>query len=297
MGDRTVHSMTGYGKGTCTRNGHQATVEVSSVNSKKQADVRLNLPRELSRLEPALRNLLREHLARGSVSVTIACELSSDLRRARFEIDRGAAASVVAGLRELARSVGISDELRVGELLLVPGIVTEENPSFPAEIDQIVESAMTQALVDLSAMRSTEGQALCADLTARRDRLRELIDGIAKDADVVLAHQAKRLRERIGMLGVDLDLDDDRLAREAAFYAERSDISEELVRLESHLSQFSELLTTTEPAGRALEFLCQEMSREVSTVCAKTCDTRIAQLGLALRAELGRVREQVLNVE
>lgn len=290
-------SMTGFGCGEATRAGNRVRVEITAVNSRKQAEIRFAAPREFASFETAVATRVRETVSRGYVTVSVNYEASPKKRQSAIRIDKELAGQVIKLLRELACETGIDAELRAGELLQVPGIISETPVSPDKSIESALLAALGRALAQLQRMRMAEGGALQDDLGARLQSLRALLADMRRDAEQVLARWQQRLHERIETLGVELKLDDERLAREAAFCAERSDITEEIVRLDSHLSQFEELLASNEPSGRALEFLCQEMNREVSTVCAKTCDTGIADAGLAFKTELGRVREQIQNVE
>jgi uncharacterized protein (TIGR00255 family) len=146
-------------------------------------------------------------------------------------------------------------------------------------------------------MRLTEGAALQADLLARGKIMRNLVEDIAGRGEEAVRQQQQRLQERISKLGLELEINDERLLKEVFFYAERSDITEELVRLQSHLQQYEELLHSADDPGRKLDFLGQEMNREANTLSAKTADSQIAALALALKTELGRVREQIMNIE
>lgn len=292
-----MRSMTGYGRGSAVRDGNRLTVELSSVNSRKQADIRLAASRELSSLEPVIKQCISRRLRRGAVTVTMQAELSPALRQSLVRVDGELAAHLAAELRQIGERLGVDGRVRLGELLAVPGVVVVDE-ALPAEgLAALAEEAVNGALDELIAMRDAEGVELRNDLCGRHRLLTDLLDRIADHADDALARHRDRLQARIVRLGVDLELDDERLAKEVAFCAERSDISEEIVRLRSHLSQLLEKLDADDDAGRSLEFLCQEMTREISTICAKARETEIAALGLEFKAEISRVREQVMNVE
>jgi len=288
--------MTGFGRGTAVRDGNRVTVELSAVNNRKQTDLRFSLPRELSALEPILRNRLQEAISRGSLNINLSYELNPTQRRNRVRLDRDLAAGTIQALQELARETGISAEVRIGEILLVPGVITEELAAPLQCLTGLAIEALDTAVAELRQMQAMEGSALQRDLVERHQQLARLLESIQGKADEILRHYQHRLHERIRQLGVEIAVSDERLAREVAFLAERSDIAEEVVRLDSHLKQLKELISSTEPTGRMLDFLCLEMNREISTVCAKTCDTTTADLALAFKAELGRMREQMQNV-
>jgi len=292
-----VHSMTGFGRGVAEHEGTRVTVEVSAVN-RKQVDFRFVLPKELSSLEPLLRQRVLKDVSRGCLTVAVTYQLSSRYRLAQWQVDTEVATHAAARLRELARTLGIADRLTLVDLLALPGVVTEQENLVPLdELTGLVMEAVGQALTDTRRMQAQEGAALAADLRARTGRLDEVLTRIRAAEDDVVRHYRDRLQKRLAVLGVAGGADDDRVVREIAFVVERSDVSEETVRLGSHLAQLRTLLDAPGDNGRALEFLGQEMQREINTLGAKTCDTAVADLVLQFKNELGRIREQVCNVE
>ncbi|MGI5923658.1 MAG: YicC/YloC family endoribonuclease [Lentisphaeria bacterium] len=292
-----MKSMTGYGRATASADGNQVTVEVSAVNSRKQVDMRFAIPRELGMLEPVLRQQIQERLSRGSLQVALSYALNPAARKEMAQIDMDMACHVADKLREVAKKTGIVDEITLQDILSVPGVVVEATSSPYEPLKELAVAALKDALAALDDMRSREGAKLQEDLLARRQTMIELVDKIAARGDEALILQKQRLRERIAVLGVELTLDDERLTKELAFFAERADITEEIVRLRSHLDQYGELLVSDSDPGRNLDFLGQEMNREVNTLAAKTADLSISNWALALKAELARIREQIMNIE
>lgn len=291
-----MNSMTGFGRGTAEREGTSVVVEIAAVNGRRQTDIRVTLPRELSTLEPVLRQHVQERVSRGTVTVAVQYTLAPEQRAEALTIDVPFAAEVVRRLREVAAATGLDPRLSLADLLLVPGILG--NPAAPGEdVRELVVEALDEALDALRSMQRAEGEKLRGDLEGRLAAIADQLESIAVRADEALVQHRDRLRQRISLLGVDLPADDERLAREVALAAERSDITEEIVRLRSHVERFGDLLEEDRDVGRELEFLCQEMSREAGTIAAKTSDTAIAETVVTLKAELARVREQVLNVE
>ena len=293
-----MKSMTGYGRATAASEGNQVTVEISAVNSRKQVDMRFVLPKELNMLEPELRRIVQRQLSRGSLTIMLTYQLSQETRNATASIDIAMAQHVARQLRDMATACGLScNEPTIQDLLAVPGVIKEADDSPATVLKALAEKALNGALAELDAMRNREGAALQADLLARGKTVAELVEKIAAREDEALQQQKKRLQERIATMGVELTMDDERLCKEMAFYAEKADITEEVVRLRSHLVQYEALLHSEEDPGRNLDFLGQEMSREVNTLGAKTADLTISNLGLALKGEIARIREQVMNVE
>ena len=292
-----MKSMTGYGRATTSADGNQVTVEVSAVNSRKQVDMRFAIPRELGMLEPVLRQQIQDQLSRGSLYVALSYVLNRAARKQMAQVDLDMACHVAANLREVAKKTGINGEITLQDILSVPGVVVEAASSPYEPLKDLAVAALKDALTALDDMRNREGVKLQEDLLMRRQTMIDLVDKITARGDEALMLQKQRLRERIAALGVELTLDDERLAKELAFFAERADITEELVRLRSHLDQYGELLVSNNDPGRNLDFLGQEMNREVSTLAAKTADLSISNWALALKAELARIREQIMNIE
>lgn len=292
-----MNSMTGFGRSLAEQDGNSVVIEVAAVNSRKQTDIRVIIPRELSSLEPLLKQRVLERVSRGTFAVTLQYSLAPAQRAASLGIDTAYAVEVARRLREVASAAGIEPRLTLADLLLVPGVLRDA-AAVPGEgVRDLAFEALDEALDGMRNMQRVEGETLRHDLENRLAAIGDRVQSIAVRADEALLHQQKRLRERIALLGVDLPLDDERLAREVAFYAEKSDITEEVVRLRSHLDQFTDLLDEDRDVGRELEFLCQEMNREATTIGSKTTETGIAEVVISLKAELARIREQVLNVE
>lgn len=292
-----MRSMTGYGRGCASSEGNQVTVELSAVNSRKQVEMRFAIPRELGMLEPQLRQQVQQKLSRGSLNIAITYQLSEETNCQLGQIDLVAAKRAATALREVASAAGLSCEPTLADVLQVPGVINQNSRQPFEPLQVLATQALEQALEALDQMRQAEGLALQEDLLARSKTMRNLIQDIAGRGDEAAQQQKQRLQERISKLGLELEIDDERLLKEVFFYVDRSDITEELVRLQSHLQQFEELLHSDDDPGRKLDFLGQEMNREANTLSAKTADSQIAALALALKTELGRVREQIMNIE
>ncbi|NLF18054.1 MAG: YicC family protein [Lentisphaerae bacterium] len=292
-----MHSMTGFGRGVAEQDGSTAVVEVAAVNSRKQSDIRIIMPRELAALEPVLRQRVQERVNRGTLAVTVQYTVAPERRAAALSVDLRLGAEAARRLRELAVAAGLEPRLTLADLLAVPGVIGDSTES-PAELvrDLAVE-ALEEALDGLRSMQRAEGGKLREDLDNRVAALRDQVEAMAARTDEALLLQRQRLHDRIALLGVDLPLDDERLAREVAFYAEKSDITEEIVRLRCHLDRFGDLLAEDRDVGRELEFLCQEINREATTIGNKTSETGIAAIGISMKADLARLREQVMNIE
>jgi uncharacterized protein (TIGR00255 family) len=291
-----VRSMTGYGRGEMDFNGAKLTVELNSVN-RKQSDIVVNLPRDLAGLEPRIRQTINENISRGRTNVVITCHSDSIATR-KLALDTELARFYHEAMRALQKELNAPGEITIGTILQAPGVMRVPEQTFDSDDAwPAVEQALHSALAELIKMREREGKHLAKDLIHRLKALRKRLKEIrALHPDVVKRYRAALL-ERIQKTGLSLDDADERLLKEISFFADRSDISEELTRLESHLAQFAHHLRRTEPIGRTLEFITQEIFRELNTLGAKANDALISQHVVACKAELERIREQIQNLE
>lgn len=291
-----MRSMTGYGRGESDRGGAKISVEVNSVN-RKQSDIVINLPRELSVLEPRVRQAVSDRLARGRTNVVVACDPSANAAR-KLALDGALARSYHEGMRSLQKELGVSGEITLGMILQAPGVLRFSDDGLePDEIWPGVEEALNRALGELIKMREREGKHLAKDLIHRLKVVRQSLKEVRKMHPAIAEKYRAALLERIKKAGLDLDPNDERLLKEVAFFADRSDVSEELTRLESHLAQFAHHLRKNEPVGRTLEFITQEISRELNTLGAKAGDAEISRHVVACKSEVEKIREQIQNLE
>jgi uncharacterized protein (TIGR00255 family) len=290
-----MRSMTGFGAGEVPLGRGRLGVEIRAVNH-RFLDVRVRVSRELNDLAGYVEQLSREKLSRGRYEVAVRVD-GADLDVPALNRERARAAYLA--LCALRDEVAPGAEVPLSVLASVPDLFAS---SAEHQLDRLREATRTSfgaAVVALDAMRSREGEALHRDLSARLGRVRQLAgDVAARSPDVLEAHR-KRLRERADRLRIsaEIDLNMARLEQEVALFAERSDICEELTRLESHCSQFGSSLDGDEATGRRLDFLLQEMARETNTVGAKSPDAQIAHAVVEIKVEIERMREQVQNVE
>ena len=290
-----LSSMTGFGSGRGQSAGEEATVEVRAVNH-KFCEVKARLPRELSALEVEVVRQVKERLARGGVEVTV--RRGSTRGAVAPRVDAALAAEYALAFREAGRQLGLPGEVTLGQVLGAEGVVTlEERAADLEEARAAVAQALERALDSLTAMRRLEGEALGRDLEERLGTLEGWLDRVAAAAPQSVEQQRARLQERVQELARGQALDQARLATEVALFADRVDVAEELTRLRSHLSQMCALVAGREPAGRKMEFLVQEMHREVNTIGAKSQSAEIAAGVVEMKAEIERMREQVQNVE
>lgn len=287
--------MTGYGRSNASNAVVSITTEVSSVN-RKQLELAINLPREHLALEGPVREQLQVRLARGRINVSISVAVLSN--QLPEMIDPVAADRAFRALTSLQEKYGIKREFDITALLSFPGVIHTGAISVASdEIRPLVDHTLQEALTQLLAMREREGEELRKDLHARLQTLRTAVSEIERLHPAVAEKYRSALFERVRKIGLEMELDDDRLLRETVLYAERIDISEELTRLGSHFDQFSEKLTLDEPVGRTLEFIVQEVGREFNTLGAKANDSAISQIVVTCKADLEKIREQVQNIE
>jgi uncharacterized protein (TIGR00255 family) len=291
--------MTGFGRAQLDAEGASFAVELRSVNH-RHLDVSLRLPRPLAGLESELRRLLARRFTRGKVDLVVSAPPSG--ARAELELDRALADRYVVFARALAAAHGLGAELRAGELLALPGVARVlEHARDEATQRPALVAAVERAAEEAEAMRLAEGAALDRDLRARLATVRSLAAEVSARSGEAATAARERLRKRAEQLRAETGLADEaRLAQEVVNAADRMDVTEEVVRLTSHAAQFEAALDAAAPeagVGRRLEFLLQEMSREVNTIGAKSGDAPLAHRVVDLKTELERIREQVLNVE
>jgi len=293
-----MKSMTGYGWGECAEDGFKITVELSSVN-RKQSEISINLPRELEVLEAQIRDQINRSIARGRLSARVSLHAAEGKDGARVHLNRNLAIAYTRELNRLAKELNLTGSVSLDLLLRAPGVLqTNEELADAEDFWPAVEKALTQALAMLVKMRQREGSHMRKELCHRIELLRKAVAKIRKHAPTVQERYREQLLERIKTAGLtDGQIDEERLLKEVVYFADRSDITEELTRLESHFTQFDDCLKSKEPVGRTLDFLAQEMNREINTIGSKANDSLISREVVTLKAELEKFREQAQNVE
>jgi uncharacterized protein (TIGR00255 family) len=293
-----MKSMTGYGRGDFSQDGFKIIVELSSVN-RKQSEISVTLPREMEMLEAQIRDLINQYIARGRLTVRVALHTGASKLSARMHLNVPLAKAYARELNRLSRQLKLPGPVTLDHLARAPGVfqtdeqIVEEENFWPA-----VENALKKALSALVKMREREGAHLAQDLAQRIATMRKAVVEIQKHAPTVAERYRQQLLERIKSSGLEAPgSDDDRLLKEVVYFADRSDISEELTRLQSHFRQFEDGRRSREPVGRMLDFLAQEMNREVNTIGSKANDSLISRAVVTLKTELEKFREQAQNVE
>ncbi|MEA3189026.1 MAG: hypothetical protein QOD99_2856 [Chthoniobacter sp.] len=288
--------MTGYGRGQSAFNGAKFSVELNSVN-RKQSDVTVSLPREFAELEPRVRDAINAQISRGRLNVVVAYHNGS-AASPKLALDTALARTYYRAMVDLKQELKAEGEISIETVLRAPGVL--RLPEEHLAVDDAwphVEAALEEALGDLVKMRMREGKHLAKDLIGRLKLVRQSLRKIKQLHPAVVKKHRTTLHERIARAGVELAADDERLVKEVIFFADKSDISEELTRLESHLAQFAHALRKSDPVGRTLDFITQEIYREFNTLGAKANDAEISGHVVACKAEMEKIREQIQNIE
>jgi uncharacterized protein (TIGR00255 family) len=291
-----IRSMTGYGRALVEQNGKQLTVEIWSVNH-RYLDVSVRLPKSLLSLEPAVRKAVQAGVDRGKVTLTVGSE-ELDRTSGSLRLDGARVRDYLAVAGELRAQHGVKGEIDVASLLAVPDIVIEEGggPDLDSWWD-LVREGVAKSIASMMIMREQEGSEIQKDVLARLTLIEGLLDDVERLAPDRLAEMRERLRSRIATLLSGGEVDPYRLEQEVAFHADRLDYTEECVRLRAHMKHFRGFAADGESAGRKLNFLLQEMNREVTTIGSKANDADVAIRGVRMKEEIERIREQVQNVE
>ena len=297
-----MKSMTGHGRGEVVFQGRQIVAEIHSVN-RKQLELVFNLSRALpsARYEAPLRDLLMARISRGRATLAVQVQEKGRAPGQAERIDPTAAVAYHRELESLRRRLKIKEPVPLELVLRGPGVLREGEPPLPAETWLApVTAAVRRALEAFSRMREAEGRHLADDLLKRLREMEAAAKKISRRAPRVIAHHREALRARLAAAGIDLEADDERLVREAVLFADRSDVSEELTRLGSHFAQFRKILGQAgagDAGGRTLEFLTQELNREINTIGSKANDVEIAHHVVEMKSALEKIREQIQNFE
>ncbi len=290
-----MNSMTGYGRATADQGGRQLTIELKSVNH-RFLDLNFRMPRSFSFLEEDMRKQISKKVVRGHVDVFATYKnLRDDAKQ--VTVDLGLLSAYRRALDEIHRAVPCKDDCSLMGLARLSDVLTltEQDEDLDA-LKQLMKDALAAALSDLSDMRAREGRELKKDLLSRVAALEDLTGRIEERYPATIAEYAERLKARVQEL-IAQNIDEQRMAQEIAIMADRSAISEETVRLRSHFTQLREMLSCKEAVGRKLDFIVQELNREVNTISSKSQDIPITQMVVSAKAEIEKMREQVQNIE
>ena len=292
-----MKSMTGYGRASVVGRDFSVAVDLKTVNN-RFLDIHLRMSSELASLEPAIKRQIGNRLSRGRVDANVNLERTTSIS---YELNRPLIAGYIEALRMVQTEFGVMGELDINSLARLPGALQTARDSLSAEVIAGVEQAVDEGLSELERMREQEGEMLRAEMADRIEKIEVLVPTIENAAGTLVDAYRARLQKRIAELlnreGQSIEVDPARLAQEVAYLADRSDVSEEMLRVRSHLSQFREALNATAESGKMLDFLLQELNREANTTLSKSTDLTIKEAALAIKAEVEKLREQVQNVE
>jgi uncharacterized protein (TIGR00255 family) len=290
-----IKSMTGYGKGEAPHGGGRLTVEIRSVNH-RYGEVYVKLPRNLMIFEKDVRKIVSERLRRGKIEVFIQHE--PGVEGSTLAVNMKLAKAYVEAFSNLKKTLGLVGEVTLPMIVAQKDVLAaDESHAVDASLGEALLAAVRNALENIEAMRKKEGEALLTDLRKRAETVSTLAAMVVRRAPLVVRDYRERLKERLAQLTADSTVSEERLIQEVAIMADRCDITEELVRLDSHLKQFDAALSIAEPVGRKLDFLLQEVSREVNTMGSKANDSEITRHVVELKTEIEKIREQVQNIE
>ncbi|MCM1438650.1 MAG: YicC family protein [Roseburia sp.] len=291
-----MFSMTGYGRGVCVNGGLEVTAEIKTVNN-RYLDVSVKCPKIFNAYEEVIRARIREKLTRGHADVYISYTDKRERQKSLY-LDLSVARAYVESAQAIAREFPqLSNDFTVSSLMRQGDVLRQED-DYSADDGLIaaLNQALDTALEKLNGMREVEGKKLSDDMLARVDAIEKLVGGVKERAPLVADDYKKRLFEKVKLYTESVNPDEGRLLTEVAVFADKSNIDEELTRLFSHISQFREI-AKERLVGRKLDFLVQEFNRETNTICSKSNDLQITKLGLQLKNEIEKIREQVQNVE
>lgn len=291
-----MKSMTGYGRGVATRDGRTVSVELKSVNN-RFLDISCKLPKSLAYLEDAVQKGVKQKISRGSVDVFLTYENLTESSK-KVNIDKALAAEYIAAAKTLRAEFRLEDDFDVTALLRTPEVVSVSVPEDARDVvTELTRSAVEQAVECLEAMRKTEGDGIYADLSKLIGNLEKLLKQAAARAPQVVADYKTGLIARVKELLDGYEPDEAKLLNEVAFFADKADVNEEISRLASHIGQFKAICKENAPKGRRLDFLSQEMVREVNTMGSKSNDITLTGYVVAMKNEVEKIKEQIRNVE
>ena len=292
----TVKSMTGYGKGVYEDGQLKLTVELKVVNH-RFLDVVIKAPKQFNFAEDALRKAIKGGLVRGHVDVYVNFEDNREVR-SEIDCDYELAEKYASLAREIAARTGVVDNIGTSELLKMPDVVTVKVADIDEEeLLKAMLSACGQAIENLDAMRLREGEAMKADVLAKTAEVEKIVGEIEKLAPDMTAVHREKVRERVQEYLAGVAVDEEKFVNEMAFYADKVAVDEELTRLKSHISHLRSIVDKGGAIGKQLDFVVQEMNREANTTGSKCCDINVANLVVALKSEIEKIREQIQNIE
>ncbi len=290
-----MNSMTGFGRGEAERDGRKLCIELKSVNH-RYLDINIRIPRILMFLEDYLRSMIKEKVSRGRLDVFVNFFSTAEEDK-HIVADMGLINAYLSVFKEIEGSTGLANDIAISHLLrLNDCIVQEENELNEEELKALLTAAANTALENLMNMRQSEGNNLVQDIAMRLKTILNMNEEISAKEESIVAQIKEKLLKRIGEL-TEISVDEVRIAQEVVFYADKQNITEEVVRVRNHVAEFDKLLKKNVPAGRQMDFMVQELNREFNTIGSKTSDIEITNMVIAAKTEIEKIREQIQNIE
>lgn len=291
-----IKSMTGFGRGQIEENGYQVSCEIKGVNH-RYFDPYIRMSRRYNSLEENIKEELKKFVHRGRLELNINIEKTGESQR-NIKVDKELAIAYYGYLKELAENLGISPEIKIIDLIRLPEVVSlQEQEEDLDKLWPVLQGTVNMAMESLVGMRLKEGQNLQRDILQRNASILSMVDKLEERSPLVSAEYGERLRQRIAEFVPGEALDEQRLLQEVAIFADKCSITEEIVRLRSHIKHMEELMQSKEPVGRKGDFLLQEMFREINTIGSKANDLEMNRTVVEAKAELEKIREQIQNIE
>lgn len=292
-----MKSMTGFGRGAVSGENFDVSVEIKTVNN-RYLDLNLRLSNELQNLESNLKRLISSRLSRGRIDVFVNYERTNDVI---YELNRPLISGYIAALKQMQEEYDLAGEPDMNYIARLPNALQAKAEDLSQEFVDGIEEACSTALAELEKMREIEGEALKKELEHRLASIENHLPTIETEIETVADEYRQRLQKRIENLlaksDSQIELDQARLAQEVAYLSDRSDISEEITRLKSHIEQFRKIMNEDKEIGKRLDFLTQELNREANTIASKTNNLTVKEAALAIKSEIEKIREQVQNIE
>ncbi len=291
-----VRSMTGFGRSQINEGGYQISCEIRGVNH-RFFDPHIRMPRRYNVLEEKIKEEVKKHIQRGRIEININVDKTDDSRRT-LKVDKGLAIAYYNYLKELAENLNISKEIRVIDVFRLPEVFNLQDEQEDLDVLwNILQKAVQTAVTGVLDMREKEGQNLVQDILARNDLILSYAKELEERAPAVEVEYRNKMQSRILEVLEQEKLDENRLLQEVAIFADKTSITEEIVRLKSHVQHLKDLLAVNEAVGRKCDFLVQEMFREINTISSKSNDLRMSQIVVDVKAEVEKIREQLQNIE
>ena len=292
-----MKSMTGFGEAQGKQGSVRIDISISSVNSKRGLDLNFGLPRDLQNCEEAARECIQQEITRGRLNVQVSLETRDPSRAGLLEVDPVAVKHYRKQFRSLEKSGLLEREVTPEFIMKLPGVMKDPEQHQQADHSKLFVKVLQQALTRYQAARKREGSALKRDLQERLTAIGSRVKVVHKRRPHVVEQHRNQLIQRLAKAGFPDLMEDERILKEVALFADRSDVSEEVTRLDAHLKEGRRLSGLQEPSGKSLDFLVQEIGREINTIGSKSNDLEISRAVLEMKAELEKIREQVQNIE